>query len=187
MAIEQRKVTLEEFLRWPEQEPPLEYFDGVVSKKKMSASLPHGLVQTALIELVNVFARPRRIGLMLSETRARLDGGSPVPDLSFYDWTKIPRDPNGRPPTYATESPNLVVEIASLGQTRAMLEERCRWFVEHGVPLALLIWPVDETVTVFRTGAKVEFLRGPDRIPLGELLAILELTVQELFDTAYGR
>jgi Uma2 family endonuclease len=186
MAIGQRKVTLEEFLRWPEQEPPLEYFDGVVSQK-LPPNYPHGALAAVSAELINQFARPRRLGQAVVEVRAATDAGSSVPDVSFYALERLQRDPRGVPLPYQASPPDLLVEIASPGQTRSTLEERCRWLVEHGVPLALLIWPVNETVSVFRPGEAMTVLRGSDRIPFGEILAELELTVQELFDTAYWR
>jgi hypothetical protein len=40
MAITQRRVTLEEFLTWPEEEPSLEYVDGVVSQSYATSIRP---------------------------------------------------------------------------------------------------------------------------------------------------
>lgn len=187
MAIGQRNVSLEEFLTWPEQDPPLELFDGEVSPKAMAPSLPHAFVQAALVGLINGFARPRKLGLAGSEARARIAGASPVPDVTFYRWTQIPRGPSGRPLRYPTEPPDLVIEIASPDQRRADQEARCRRFREAGVPIVLLVLPEDEVVLDFRPAAEPHELRGSDRINFDGLLPGFELTVQELFDSAYGR
>lgn len=186
MAIGQRNVGLEEFLTWPEQEPPLELLNGVVTEK-MSPTLRHGLIQSKSAELLNGFAGPRGLGYAASEVRAATMGGSAVPDVSFYRPERVQRDRHGVPLDYPTEPPDLVVEIASPGQVRRSLEERCAWFVSSGVTIALLVWPDDESVTVFRSGQQPLTLRGHDPIELSPVLPGFELTVQELFDTSYGR
>src|SRR6478672_11214973 len=88
MAIQQRKVTREEFLRWPEQEPPLEYIEGVVSQK-MPPTYPHGALALTCGELINQFARPRQIGQAVVVVRAAIPSGSPIPDVSFYRFVRL--------------------------------------------------------------------------------------------------
>jgi Uma2 family endonuclease len=185
MAIGQRKVTLEEFLSWPEQEPPLELFNGVV-RRKMSATVPHSALQMEIASRIQEQARPGRLGRVYCELRTSGGANSPIPDVSFYRRERLPLAPPRRPPAYPSELPDLVVEIGSPGQTRRSLTERCSWFVQMGVAIALLIWPNDESVTLFRAGAAPATLQGDDRITLEEVLPGFVLTVRELFAAAYG-
>jgi len=79
--------------------------------------------------------------------------------------------------------PNIAIEILSPGQTVKSQVDRCRWFVEHGATIALVVNPRSDTVTMIRPGAEPRVLRGDDPIDLSPVLPDLELTVQELFDS----
>jgi Uma2 family endonuclease len=63
MAIEQRVLSLDEFLALPEQEPALELEpDGTVSQKA-SPKGQHSTRQLALCEHINQFARARHLAV----------------------------------------------------------------------------------------------------------------------------
>jgi Uma2 family endonuclease len=186
MAIGRCTVSLEEFLTWPEQEPPLELIDGVV-RPKMSPSLPHAALQTELTFRLNGWARPRGLGRAYSELRTNVGRHSPVPDLVFYRQGRVGPDPSGQLPTYPTVPPDIAVEVASPGQGRASVERRCAALAAAGVSIVLLVWPPDESVTRFSDESQPRRWSGGDRIELEPVLPGFELTVRELFDAAYGR
>ena len=48
MAITKQRLTLTEFLALPEEEPPLEYFDGTVTQK-VSARGEHSTLRNELV------------------------------------------------------------------------------------------------------------------------------------------
>ena len=52
MAITSTPLTLEQFLALPEEEPPLEFADGVVSQK-VSPKTRHSALQAELVERLN--------------------------------------------------------------------------------------------------------------------------------------
>lgn len=60
MATARKPVLLEEFLKLPEAEPALEFADGSIIRK-VSPKGRHSSIQAAIVELVNHFARSRRI------------------------------------------------------------------------------------------------------------------------------
>ncbi len=62
------------------------------------------------------------------------------------------------------------------------LIDRCRWYVENGVRIALLLDPDDSTIRDFRPGAEPVVLRAGDVLDLGELLPGFTLDVGALFD-----
>lgn len=184
MAITEQTLTLEEFLKLPQEEPALEYWDGVVIQK-VSPKILHGWLQFVLAELLNNFARPRGLGLAFPETRATFAGRSPVPDVVFYLWERIPFRPDGQFENDFSEPPDIAIEILSPEQRRSTLVKKCGWFVEHGVRIALLIDPEERSVLLFRHGAQLLALEGPDRIDLDDVLPGFELTVEALFRTLY--
>jgi Uma2 family endonuclease len=184
VAITERRMTLEEFLRLPEEEPPLEYWDGRVTRK-VSPQGKHGWLQFKFAERVNGFAEPRKLAMAIPELRATYNGGSTVPDVAVYRWDRVPRDPDGALADVFVEPPDIAVEIVSPEQSVKDLIEKCRWYVDHGVSIVLLVHPRQRWVRRFSADADTEALRGADRIDLDAVLPGFELTVEQLFATLY--
>lgn len=180
MAIPQRRLTLGEFLKLPEQKPALEFDDGVVTQK-VSPQGEHSALQYEFAERVNRFARPKKLARAFPELRGTYAGGSLVPDVAVYTWARIPRAPSGRVANRFREPPDIAIEILSPSQRRADLVSRCRRFLERGARVALLVEPRRESVTAFRLEMPERILRGTDRIDLDDVLPGFELTVRELF------
>ena len=172
-------ITLEQFLSLPEAKPALEFGPEGVTQK-VSPSTEHALLQLELATLLNRHARSRRAGRAFTELRVILTGFTRVPDVAFYREDRLPRAPGGGWLRYPTSTPDLVAEIASPGQPRQGLAAVCRWFVDQGCPVALLVDPRQRAVTAFTaTGASV--MHGAERLPLGEALSDLTLTPAALF------
>jgi Uma2 family endonuclease len=184
MAISQRRLTLAEFLELPEEEPALEYEAGVV-KQKVSPKAPHSRLQFWLCRLLDSSDAPVKRTAAFPEARVTFGGQSLVPDLIVYRWEGIPRDAGGRVAEDFTTPPDIAVEILSPGQGRATYEQRCRWYVEHGVQIALLVNPRNETVQIFRRGQQPSLLRGDDSVSLDPVLPGLRLAVRDLFSALW--
>ena len=186
MAIPQRRMTLEQFLRLPEEKPALEYIDGRVTQK-VSPKGPHGRLQLRIGELLDGHAEPRKLGMAFSEARVTVGGDSPVPDLVFYRWDRIPLTATGRIAEDFTTPPDLVVEIISPAQRLNALMARCRWYVDHGVRLVLLVDPRSERLMLFRAGAEPILISCDETVVLQEVLPGLLLTARQLFEALYVR
>jgi len=181
MAIEQRNMSLDEFLALPEEEPALEFApDGTVTQK-VSPKGRHSSLQGGFIELIHNFARPRRLARAFAELRTVFGGAAYVPDVAVYRWERISPTAEGEVPDDFTEPPDIAVEIISPGQTVTSLVRKCIWYVEHGVTLALLLDPPDRSVLLFRPNALPRALRSADPIDLEEVLPGFEATVDQLF------
>ena len=182
MAISQRGLTLDEFLELPDQKPALEFWEGVVTQK-VSPKSDHGRLQPTIAKLLDHAAEPGNLGWAFTETRATFAGRSVVPDVMFYLRDRIPRDANGDMAQDFDAPPDIAVEIISPGQTVRELRDRCRWYVDHGVAIALFVNTRDRSVTRFRSGGYEVTLVGTDRIDLAPMLPGFQLAVQELFDS----
>jgi Uma2 family endonuclease len=182
MAAPHQHITLDEFLRIPEQEPALEYEDRTVTQK-VSPKGKHSALQYALAEHLNRFASTRKLARAFPELRTTYAGRSYVPDLAVYRWERIPIDDAGQVANDFWEPPDIAVEIVSPEQRTTALVQRCLWYVAHGVRVALMVDPADESVLVFQPDRTPEALQGQDRIVLGDLLPGFALTAQELFDS----
>ena len=147
MAIAQRSLTLEEFLALPEEKPALEFEpDGTVIQK-MSPKGRHSLLQLTLCELINAWARSRRLAVAFPELRAVYAGAAYVPDVSVYRWDRIPRTADGNVADDFREPQDIAIEIVSPKQSANALIRRSLWYVRHGVEIALLVDPSDNSVS----------------------------------------
>ena len=181
MAITQR-LTLDEFLALPDDEPALELEPDGTVVQKVSPQGQHSSLQFALCERINGFARPRRLAVAFPELRTIFGGAAYVPDVTVFRWERIPRDQDGELLDDVFIPPDIAVEIRSPGQSLRGQVNRCRWYVEKGVEIALLVDPDDRSVRLFRADAEMRVLHGEDRIDLDSVLPGFELSVQQLFD-----
>ena len=94
MAVIDRPMTLDEFLKLPEKKPALEFEDGKVTQKA-SPKGRHSLLQFTLAAYLNGFAKPRKLAVAFPELRSTYAGQSLVPDVSVYPWDRIPRTEAG--------------------------------------------------------------------------------------------
>jgi len=176
----QRGLTLREFLALPEEEPPLEYVDGVITQK-VSPKGPHTLRTAMFTTRVNVYAVPRKLALAFPEQRTTFGGRSYVPDVSVYRWERIPWTGPADVEDDFPLPPDVAVEIISPGQSWRKLSGQCQWFVENGVGMALLIDPRRRRVRLFLPGQAARELALTDRIDLGDVIPGFPLVVGDLY------
>lgn len=184
MALTGRRLTLEEFLNLPEEEPALEYADGVI-EQKVAPQAFHGRMQYKFAESVNLYAESRRLAMAFTETRSTFGGRSYVPDVGIYSWARLPRQSNGKLLADFRTPWSLAVEIVSPDQRRANLEDKCRWYIANGVEIALLVDPDREDIVRFGADGSRVVLRGDDRIDIDIVVPGFELTAEELFSALY--
>jgi len=180
MVTARQRLTLEEFLRLPEEKPALEYFDGRVTQK-VSPKGRHSTLQYTAAEFVNLRSRPARLAFAFTELRTSWSGTSLVPDVSVYRWDRIPRDGDGDVADDFVEPPDVAIEILSPGQSLRAMDERCRWFVANGVAVALAVHPRRRTVKVFRQDLTEVTLQAGDVVDLEDVIPGLRLALNDLF------
>jgi len=161
-----QRMTLEEFLALPEQMPALEFIDGLV-RQKLAAKPVHGTIQKFLMMTIEQYARPRRLGVVLPDTRFVSPRWVPVPDVIFYRRERLRVR---RAPADFVEPPDLAIEVMSPGQTLTSQIQKCLKLVERGTMVAVLVHPDEESVFVFRHDQPLRLLQGDDRIGLHDVL-----------------
>lgn len=110
MAVIQQNLTLEEFLKLPEEKPALEFVEGMV-RQKVSPKGKHSKLQAQFIQRINGFGPPRQLAEAFPELRATFFGASPVPNVSVYRWDRIPLDDKGQIANDFLEPPDITIEI----------------------------------------------------------------------------
>lgn len=180
MAVVNKRMTLEDFLTLPEEEPALEYEEGVVTQK-VSPKPIHSRLQPILWQLFNRIGEPAKLFLAFTELRFTHAARSYVPDVAVYLWDRAPVDDSGEVVDDAPGPPDVAVEIVSPDQSVTALVRKCIWYVENGVKAALLVDPRDRTVLLFRAGQPYRALRDDDAIELADILPGFEATVAQVF------
>ena len=128
-----------------------ELVDGTLVEK------PVGLYESVLagiiLELLRVFVRPRRLGIVGGEQGMMrvVPGQLRMPDVSFTSWARLPADYPANPAPRV--SPDLAVEVLSLTNTAAeMTRKRAEYFV-GGTRLVWIVDPPTRTVAVYTSAA----------------------------------
>src|SRR6266571_862744 len=125
-AVGQR-MTLEEFLKLPEEKPYLELREGIVTQK-VPPQEQHGFLEAGLTELINMFGRRRKLAMAIPELRCYLGNSYLVPDVAVYRWDRLRRRPDGRIEDIYVGPPDIVVEIVSRGQRLSDLVDKCHFY-----------------------------------------------------------
>ena len=175
-----KSLTLEEFLRLPEQKPVLEYVDGRVRAKAVP-QFKHSRPTLTIANHLNHFAGPAGLGEAFPELRCTFEGRSIVPDVVFLLEDHIPEFPDDELEGHSLRPPDIHIEISSPDQSVRDSHEKLMHGTAHGCPLGWLIHPERKTVDVYRPGVEPERLPD-DGILTGEpVLPGYRLPVAELF------
>jgi Uma2 family endonuclease len=180
MTVSGQRLTLDEFLRLPEEEPPLEYLDGEI-RQTMSPTSRHGRYEGDLFRRFDGAGAPDDPLVAFIEVRVTFGGRSTIPDVMAIRASRVQLAADGYVVEYTTVAPDLAVEIVSPGQNRADQDDRCRWLVRNGVVAALRVDPQRHTARVFKATGEIGDLRGDDVIHLEDVAAGLRFTVNDLF------
>jgi Uma2 family endonuclease len=174
-----QRMTLDEFLALPEEEPALEYDEGVVTQK-MAPVADHGELQAIIRDVLNEAAEEERLGRAFLEIRFTDRGVSRVPDVGFYRRERLQIRPGRR---YARNLglPDLTVEVVSPGQTVMSQMKKSLRYLELGAAIAIVVDEEEEAVLVLRPGQAPRIFQGDDRIDLDDMLPSLNLTARALF------
>ena len=181
MAIVQSGLTLEEFLKLPEEEPALEYLDGVVTQK-MAAKGPHGTLQFTLAKWLDRAGGEGETAYVFTETHTNWPHrASLVPDVSVYLTERVPTTLDGYIADDFWEPPDLAVEIASPGQSANQLTTRAQRLTSLGVRVVLVVEPRLRRVRVARRNQQIRTYQGDDTVTIEDVLPNFSFVVRDLF------
>ncbi|MDJ0732830.1 MAG: Uma2 family endonuclease [Nostocaceae cyanobacterium] len=108
-------LSLAEFLKLPETKPTREYIDDKIYQKSMPQG-KHSIIQTELPSAINQVGKSRKLALALTELRCTFAGRSLVPDISVFEWSRIPIDADGEIANRFESFPDWTIEILSPDQ-----------------------------------------------------------------------
>ena len=175
-------LTLQEFLDLPETEPANEYIDGAIVQKPMPQR-EHSTLQGDLVTAFNGVLKPQRIGRAYPELRCTFGGRSIVPDVSVFQWNRIPRRQDGRVENTFNLAPDLTVEILSPQQSQTKVIRNILHCLDNGTEMGWLIDPEESFIFVYGADKSVQGFEDPEAVlPVPEFAEAVRLTVGGIFD-----
>jgi Uma2 family endonuclease len=180
MSSTTTRLGLESFLRIPEQEPPLELNPDGSIQQKMPPNLDHAAIQVHLGRLLlNYIDLVTGTGYVYTELRTNLGRASRLPDMAFYA-----RRPRASRRKHALVAADLSIEILSPSDDLEQQQEKCRWYLQEGSAIVLLVDPELRTIQVFSGNAQAPVSFAGDTVlhSLDEMLPGLNLTPERVFE-----
>lgn len=176
----QTKITLEDFLGFPETKPSSEYINGKIEQKPMPQG-EHSLIQTYLSAKINEVGKLNKVALAFTELRCTFGGRSLVPDLAVFTWQRIPKTEQGRIENRFEIYPDWVIEILSPEQSPNKVIKKIIFCLKHGTELGWLIDPKDESVMIFQPNQFPDIKSELEILPVLESVKDMKLSVTEMF------
>lgn len=145
----------------------------------------HGRIVVNLVVEMKNFVKPRKLGtLTASDSGVWLERDPDTvraPDIAFFSTEKMPS--GSRVPGYSEVVPDLVVEVASPGDSPREINDKARmWLGFVGVQFALVVRPETRSVDVHRQGHPVLTLGGNDTLDGIHVLPGFACAVKDIFD-----
>ncbi|MGC9503626.1 Uma2 family endonuclease [Baaleninema sp.] len=181
-----KPLTLEEFLELPENKPASEYIDGKILQKPMPQG-EHSTLQGDLVSTLNGTLKSSRVARAYPELRCTFGGRSIVPDVSVFQWERIPRRPDGRVENIFNLSPDWSIEILSPHQRQTQVIRNLLHCLNHGSQMGWIIDPEESCIFVYDAAKAVRvFEEDEAALPVPEFAEAVQLTVGEIFSWLKG-
>lgn len=174
-------ATVEDVIRMDDHEDRLcELVEGTLVEKAMGyeESGVAGLIITAL----NIFIRPRKLGVVTGEAGPfeLLGGLVRYPNVAFTSWARFPgrKRPKAPVPRLA---PDLAVEVLSKSNTAAEIKRKLGEYFGAGVRLVWVVDPRKRTVRVHTSVDQSVLLEEGQSLDGDDVLPGFTLSLKDLF------
>lgn len=117
-----------------------------------------------------------------SSTGFRLSNGAVrSPDASWVARSRLANISDEEKQKFIPLSPDFVIELRSVTDSLSLLREKMQEYLDNGTQLGLLLDPEQRRVYVYRAGAEVEELIGPESVSGEPLLPGFVLDLREIW------
>ncbi len=182
LQIEQKSLSLVDFLQLPEAKPAREYINGEIISKPMPQG-KHSIIQGELVTFINSTVKKAKIALAFPELRCTFGNRSIVPDVTVFSWERIPIDETGDIANVFSTYPNWTIEILSPAQNQTKVMANILHCLEYGSSLGWLIDPATKLILVFPVGKQPQLIHATDAIlPVPDFAKEIRLSLGEIFD-----
>ena len=161
---------------WPAVDGRLEFVDGRLLYMPPCGDAQGDVVAAGVGGFMGWIGRHPEFVVSTNEAGLRLAGASRGADIAV--WRKVDCGPQTG--GFRRVPPILAVEVEGQDEDEAVLTEKARWYLDHGVRVVwLVLWTTREVVVI----RPLETTRcgGADRMPAHPDLPDLDLAVAEFF------
>ncbi len=170
-------ITEDELMRLPRDGRKWELEDGRLTE--VPTRFGHDEIGFNIILLIGPYTRGHGVGSTGQDGFRMANGNVRAPDVSF---TRTERIPGGRPgSSFGSVAPDLCVEIISLSERPADIEEKLKDYFDSGASLVWHVFPERQQVTVFTSPTDAQTLGSEDILDAGGLLPGFSCRVADLF------
>ncbi len=178
-----RRMTADDLLRLYSEGVRGELIRGALCET-MPTGQEHGEVVVNMAAMLWAFVKPRKLGrLTASDSGVWLERDPDTvrePDIAYFSAEKIP--PGVRVTGYAEAVPDLVVEVASPGDSLREVNDKALMWLSYGVRMVWVARPQTRTVDVYREGLAASTLTENDALDGLDALPGFTCAVREVFD-----
>ncbi len=167
-----------------DDESPIVQEEEEEEEQKEMAGGEHGEIASILIYHLGGIVYPQKLGRIFDgQTSFRLSAGKPprrIPDVAFVKLERMPHRITGSAPF----APDLAVEIVSQTDLVFDLENKIIQYLASGVRLIWIIYPVSQTIEVYRLPDGMRSLRllKEDELDGENIVPGFKLKISELFE-----
>ena len=184
MTTTRRKLlTAEDLLELHSKGIKGELIRGVLAET-VSTGVQHGKTTAKFTIKIGIFVEPRKLGTIVTSDSGVLVERDPdvvrEPDVAFTSAERMPLDAQIR--GYSEVPPDLVVEVASPGDSVRALYDKAHMWLRHGVVIVWVADPDTRTVDVYRQEGTIVTLTEDDTLDGSPVLPGFTLPVREVFE-----
>ncbi|MFO8039711.1 MAG: Uma2 family endonuclease [Sodalinema sp.] len=181
VRLDEKSLTLEEFLQYPETQPASEYKQGRVTQKPMPQG-QHSTLQVDLTETINAATKRQKIARAYTEIRCIVGDRVIVPDIGIFTWDRIPTDEQGNVANQFNLAPNWLIEILSPNQATIPVTDKILHSLNYGTEMGWLIDPSSQTILVYPAGQQPQVFQNSEAsLPIPDPIPPLNLSAAEIF------
>ena len=180
------RLTLDEFLKLPETEPPSEFVCGRIEQKPMP-TWNHSRLAARLSFFLEAYFMAHAEGFANVELRhaSASEGRAYIPDISVSSAGTAPRSLAERRSGAVEQLPDIAIEIVSPDDRPGRVADKLAFYLRSGVPLVWIVDPEDRSVSIFEPGKPVRMLGSEDILDAKPVLTEFTLPVDSLFSVLY--
>ena len=153
-------------------------------RETMSVGLEHGEIVVNLAIELGAFIKPRRLGRIAASDIGVILERNPdtvrEPDIAFFSTETLPLGIRVR--GYAEVVPDLVVEVASPGDSRREVNAKVQMWLTYGVRLVWAVFPATRTVETHPQHGAPTLLTALDTLDGGDVLPGFTCKLSDIFD-----
>lgn len=181
MTTLRQRVTTEEFWRLCGDGRRRELVEGEVSELAPSGAR-HGQIATKVGWLLKGFVDAQGLGeVFAAETGFVLQEDPATVRAADAAFVRKERLPDPIPEGFFPGAPDLAVEVISPGDLAQEVERKVEDYLQAGTRLAWLIYPVTQTVMVYRAPKEIRVCTREDELSGEDVLPGFKCPVAELF------